>query len=142
MNDAEAFIAISDFATLKNDAGPIQGTVTIPSGLVLTAGQLYTQSSTITIGTKNAPSRVEIASTKESSVFYAGSVMVVYRNGQIAGPISVPYNIVAYSRRTDPNTITITAAITNPYGENLTTASGAETFTFEISSFLSPFENV
>ncbi len=138
MSKPENFIQNSDYATLKNDAtGSVS--VTFPSGLILTANELYTVTADLIIGTTNASSRVRIASSKESNVYYAGAVTIVGRTGIIAGPTNVPYNLVAFTTRINATTIRATVALTNPYSEGMATEFGTETFTFEVSTFLSPF---
>lgn len=139
MAKPENFISNSDYATLKNDSsGP--GTVSVTlTPVTLSAGQLYTASNTLTIGAQNASSRVRIASSKDSGTYYAGSVFVAARTGQIAGPLDVPYDVIGFLTRTSSTVVTATIAVTNPYGEDMIMATGNEVFTFEISTFLSPF---
>jgi hypothetical protein len=126
----------SGYATMKNDdTGTVS--VTFPASTVVTAVTAVTND--LVIGTINASSRVSVASSKEGNVYYTGSQMVVSRTGTVPGPISSPYTLAAYLTRVNATTVRATAVVSNPYGVNLTTSSGDETFTFEIGTFLSPF---
>lgn len=139
MAKPENFISNSDYATLKNDS-PGPGTISVTlTPITLTAGQLYTATNTLTIGAHNASSRVRIASSKDGGTYYAGSVFIANRTGQTAGPFDVPYDVIGYLTRTSPTVVTATVAVTNPYAEDMIMATGDEVFTFEISTFLSPF---
>lgn len=126
----------SGYATMKNDDDGTL-TVTFPSSTVVASVSSVT--SDLTIGTINASSRVRVASSKEGNIYYTGAQMVVLRNGTIATPGDSPYTLAAYLTRINATTIRATAVISNPYGVNMTSESGAETFTFEIDTFLSPF---
>lgn len=137
MSKPESFRVNLDYGTLKNDRrGSI--TVILPAA-VLEATQVYSATSSLSLGQQNASSRVRIASSKDGGVFYVGSALMCNRTGTIAGPTSVPYDIVGYIARTSPTIVTATVSVTNPYGEGMAMAFGDETFTFEISTFLSPF---
>lgn len=140
MTKPESFISNTDYATLKNDS-VIPGilSVILPGGVILSAGQIYTTSTTLSIGTINASSRIRVASSKDGGAYYAGLSLVATRTGFISGPVAVPYSVIAYLSRTSPTVITATISTANPYGENMIMAFGDEIFTFEISTFLSPF---
>jgi hypothetical protein len=138
MSKPEQFRLNTDYGSLKND-DTATVSVTVPGSMSLIDGTVYTATNTVTVGTVNASSRVRIASDKAGGTYYTGSVLIVTRTGTLPGPFGTDYNIIAYSTRISSSTIQVTALITNPYGDTLTTASGSETFSFELSTFLSPF---
>lgn len=138
MSRPEAFILTSDFATLKND-DRVTGSVTL-TPQILDANQIVTVSSDLVVGTIGASSRTRIASSKDGNEFYVCNVLSLTRTGQIAGPTDVLYNVFGFVSRISPTTVRISVSVQNPYAEGMGTAFGDETLTFEISTFLSPFQ--
>lgn len=131
----ENFILSTDYASPRNDAsGTLQ--VTVPSNVNISSGSVWTTSQTLTIGTRGASVRSQIASSKDSNKFYVGAWQDRIRNGNFG-----TYDIFIVLSRLSPETIVITASIFNPYGGTLVGAVGAETFTAEVKTYLSAFEN-
>lgn len=136
MNKPEQFIVTSDYATLKNDAtGAVS--VTFPGSQSIASNQLRTYTNTATLGTRGASLRTRIMSSKHGS-WYSCSTLSFSRNANMGG-MTVPYSISAFVTRTQPDEVTVIVSVLNPYDTSITTASGNETFTFELSTFLSPF---
>ena len=138
MSKPESFILTTDFATLKNDDS-VTGSVTLPAQ-ILSASQIVTVSQDLEVGTIGANSRIRIASSKDGNEFYACTILSLIRTGQISGPLNVSYNVVAFMSRISPTVVRISVSVQNPYAEGMGMAFGSEVITFEISTFLSPFQ--
>lgn len=131
----EQFILTTDYASPRNDAG---GTlqVTVPSNVNISSGEVWTASTTLTIGTIGASVRSQIASSKDSNKFYVGAWQDRIRTGNFG-----TYNIFIVLSRLSADTIIMNINIFNPYGGTLIGAAGAETFTADVKTYLSAFEN-
>lgn len=136
MTKPESFTITSDYAPLKND-GEAVFTLVLPASLFIAASATYSLSDTATIGTAGASERSQISSSKTGRR-YVGSIISIERSGTSGGgPAS--YNILATLTRSSATTLTAAVEIRNPYIGPLTTASGSETFTFYVSTFIPPF---
>lgn len=136
----ESFIATTDYATLKNDNfGIIQ--VTFPGGQFFTPGEEKIVTQSIELGTRNASVRSRIASNQSGNRFYACSSLSCNRTGWTDGapPPPVGYTILGTLVRTSPTTLEARVSVWNPYVGNLAIPAIDEVFTFEVSTFLSPF---
>lgn len=134
MNDPNNFIVSTDFATIKNDDSDSTLSVTIPSSVVVAANSIYTQTSIVTVGSAVSNIRARIKSSKDGR-WVVGSSMSIYRMGSPSF-----YDTLVTVTRESATQVRLTAFIRN--GDPslaLTGVSGAETFTAEVSTFLSPF---
>lgn len=134
---AEKFIMSSDFATLKND-GTGTVSVTLGGSITVPGGQVASVRAVLNVGTKGSLIRSRIASSKDATRFYACTSLTYLRFGTILGMPGF-HNVYGYVARTSPTQIECIVAVNNPYSDPLVTASGSETFTFEISTFIPPF---
>ena len=137
MTKPENFISTTDYATLKNDA-TITFQVTIPGGTVILGGGTYNLGQDFTVGSIGASERAKIASSKDGNIFYSTLQMSTVRVGTVLGFPAV-YNTNAYLRRSGPNTLRAELVIFNPYSDPLTGEAGDQVFTYEVNTFLSPF---
>lgn len=128
------FILNSDFASLKNDDGT-SVSVTFGGSTVISANSTASVTQDVVIGAQSSINRVQIASSKDSNKRYSTQALSFSRVGS-AGI----YNIYAFVSRISSTTLRCRVYVPNPFGSSLTTASGDETFTFYIDTFLSPFE--
>lgn len=139
---SERFILTTDFATLKNDNSG-NTTVTFPASQSVPAavgstGGYTIFTSDLTIGVQGALTRTQISSSKDSNIPYTVRRLSYQRSGIVSGsPAS--YTIDAFTFRLNANTIRFQVMVMNPYSSALTTATGAETFTFFINTFLPPY---
>lgn len=137
MTTPSQFIATSDYATLKNDNGT-STTVTFPASTVIAGSGSSVVTSDLVIGAAASINRVQISSSKDSNTRYATLSLSFGRTGTSSGsPAS--YDIFAFVTRISSTTLRCSAYVPNPYGASLTTATGDETFTFYIDTFLPPF---
>jgi hypothetical protein len=132
----------SDFATLKNDDSA-PATVVIPAsqsigGSVSAAGTSLDLSTDVTVGSAGAITRTQIASSKDSNKYRASRIVSFTRTGTVSG-FSTPYSVVVFAYRINATTMRCQVHILNPYSSTLTTASGSETISFDIQTFLPPF---
>lgn len=132
---AESFIYTSDFATLKNDDNGTT-TVTVPGGVSIAGGAVYTISADLTVGSQLGEARVRIKSSKQGSQFYLG-FFGANRTGTESG-FPAPYTLFALVSRISATQVRCTCMIPNPYSGTLTGAAGNETFTFTVNTFISP----
>lgn len=145
MTKPEQFISTTDYSTLKND--DVQTlTFVIPGSIVIPASApyYYVQTQTIQVGgVLGATARVEINTSRESSIWYSGSVLQVVADGtwSIAGGGEYPYYI--FVSRTSATTVTARVYIPNDGGAfgagSLTTEATARTVNIRIATFLPPF---
>lgn len=146
----ENFMLTTDFATLKNDDSATI-TITVPPNIVVPPSGTFTYSTStsVKVGTKAASLRTRMGSTRVSATrrFVTpflnttghGSVVVTGSGG---GTFPTQYSIYAFVSRTSPDTVTAYAVIQNSFGSpnaTLVCDGVTETFTFELSTFLSPF---
>lgn len=133
----EEFILTTDYATLKNDdSGTFQ--LVVPGSMSIGSGTTYTNSIDITLGSDSVNTRSQINSSRASTVWVAASQVDFPRTGTVGGSPS-PYTLFTIITRIGTNTLQISASIFNSNVGTLTTQSGAETITFDIRTFLSPF---
>lgn len=137
MSQPEQFILDSDFATLKNDN---QGTaqVTIPSSTSVAGSGSASFSTDLVIGASGAISRVRMSSTKDSNKWRISNAIDYTRIGVNSGS-PANYDIFLFVWRPSATVLRCQALIQNPYATTLTGASGAETVTFYVNTFLPPF---
>lgn len=133
----EEFILTTDYATLKNDdSGTFQ--LVVPGSMAILSGGFYSNTSNVTLGFKSANTRSQINSSRSSTIWTAASQVDFARTGTVLGSPS-PYSLFTMINRVGDNTIEISVLIFNNNANTLTTQSGAETITFDIRTFLSPF---
>jgi len=132
------FVLSTDYATLKNDAST-STTITIPASQVIAAGSQYIVTSDVVVGQTNAGLRGQISSSKDSNKRYLGTYQSRVRSGLITG-FPATYDLNVYAARLSSNTVRVTVTVFNPYSDPLTTATGDETFTIYLTTFLSPFQ--
>lgn len=133
----ENFISSTDFATLKNDAY-VTFQAVLPGGQTVPAGGIYNVGFDFTAGSQGSSERARIASDKEGNVFYSTLQLSTIRFGSTGGSPTT-YNSVAYLRRATPTTLRAELVIYNPYSTPLICEATPETFSFEVNTFLSPF---
>lgn len=133
MTKPTSFITTSDYATLKNDAGS-SGTVTVPASFTVGAANTKTYTTNLTLGSTGSINRVQISSSKDSNTIYSTGLHARTRTGSLGA-----YTIYSFVTRTSATNLQLTCIIPNPYGATLTGASGDETFTFYVNTFLPPF---
>jgi hypothetical protein len=133
----EEFILTTDYATLKNDdSGTFQ--LVVPGSMSVAAGGSYSNTSSITLGSNSVNTRSQINSSRSSTVWTAASQVDFTRTGTVLG-VPTAYSLFTVISRTGTHTLQIAALIFNPNANTLTTQSGSETITFDIRTFLSPF---
>lgn len=137
MTKPNEFTSSSDFATFKGDAKG-NGTVNVPSSVVVAGSGIYTNSIDLTIGKQGAIVRGQISSSKEASEFYSGQMMSVERTGTVSGSPAT-YSVYAFFHRPSPTTLRLQVIVPNPYSPTLVGAAGVETFTFFANTFIPPY---
>jgi hypothetical protein len=137
MSKPDNFIFTSDFPTIKND-GVSSTTVTLPGSVSVAGNGSVTYTSDITVGSIGGIINGRIASSKNSTDWYAGQVQIVTRTGKVGG-VDALYGVVAFMYRLNSTTVRCVAHILNPYSSTLTGATGNEIFYFYVSTYLSPF---
>lgn len=137
MNDPNNFIVSTDFATIKNDDSDSTLSVTIPSSVVVAANSIYTQTSVVTVGSAVSNIRARIKSSKDGRWVVGASLSMLRTGTNAFGPAS--YRTLVTVTRESATQVRLTAFIRNADPDAVTTASGAETFNAEVSTFLSPF---
>jgi len=137
MTTPSSFISTSDYATFKNDGST--STFVVYAASTSVAGNGYSiVSADIAIGKQASINRVQISSSKDSSKRYSSLSLSFNRIGLVGGS-AAPYTVVAYMSRTSATNLRCSVYVPNPYSSTLTTATGNETFTFYIDTFLPPF---
>lgn len=131
------FISTTDYATLKNDASTTL-TVVVPGSASMPMNTVNNYTTTATIGQAGSSIRGRGNSSRNATIWYVANQVSFQRTGTLSGS-PTPYTLTAVVYRTAPDTLTLLATIFNPYAGTLTTQSGSETITFEVSTFLSPF---
>ena len=137
MNDPNNFIVSTDFATIKNDDSDNTPSVTIPSSVVVAANSIYTQTSIVTVGSAVSNIRARIKSSKDGR-WVVGASLSMLRVGS-SGGVPAFYDTLVTVTRESATQVRLTAFIRNGDIYPLTAVSGAETFSAEVSTFLSPF---
>lgn len=135
MNKPEDFILTTDYATSKGD-GRASVQVTMPGGTTVPAAGFATVTQDFEVGSIGSIMRCRIASSKNSNQFYVTPQISFTRN---ASPGMYP--IFAYVSRVSPSTVRATVIIPNPYNVSFSSASGNETFTFEVTTIIPPVPN-
>ena len=138
MTKPEAFISSSDYATLKNDNS---GTVTlfIPTGDSVPIGGRKTYENFIDIGQKNAGLRVQNATDLYGSQFSPGTTLITYTTVTIDVFTGVLQTLYVNLERTSPTRLRVYVNIDNNTGLSMTITGPTQTITFDINTFLSPF---
>lgn len=137
MTKPESFSYISDFPSLKND-GKTTLTVTLPGSSVIAGGATLSLTATATLGTAGATERTQIYSSK-LVYYWVGPALEIAREGSYAGVLGTYYT-TAELYRSSATQVTALVYIANTSGSTLTTEAGDETFTFDVASFIAPFE--
>lgn len=137
MSKPENFILTSDFATLKND-GEETTFVVMPSAISVTGNGSYSVSADIVMGTNGSITRSLIGSSKDSDKWYATNSISYLRTGIASGSPAI-YEIYAFVWRPNATTIRCQLHIQNPYSVTLTGATGAETISFVVNTYLPPY---
>lgn len=133
------FIAISDFATLKNDnKGSI--TLTLPSSLSVAAASTASITSSLTIGAPGSSFRSRIIASVDNISYVATNVGYGRTSGATVSGFPVGYEVFVSVHRTSPTELSLIAFIPNPYGSTLSIKSGlAGTITAYVATFLPPY---
>ena len=136
MSKPNSFTLSSDFATLKNSELGLTATVTVPSASVVSASSYREWHTDITISEPFAIASCRIASSKNSNKYIIGNAtdMLRYTSGGI-----VSYDIYCFVWRVNSTTVRFQALIQNPYSVSMTCASGDETFSLYMYTFVPPF---
>lgn len=137
MNNPNNFIVTTDFATIKNDDSDNTLSVTIPSSVVVGPGSIYTQTSVVTVGSSVSNIRGRIRSSKDGRWVVGGSISIYRIGTNIYGPAF--YDILVTITRESATQVRLTAFIRNIDTIAITCEAGAETFSAEVNTFLSPF---
>lgn len=133
----EEFILTTDYATLKNDdSGTFQ--IVVPGSFNIGSGSSYYNPTDIILGSDSVNTRSQINSSRSSTVWTAASQVDFQRTGTVGGS-PAGYSLLTSINRVDNDTLRIAVNIFNVYAGTLTTQSGSETITFDIRTFLSPF---
>lgn len=133
----EEFILTTDYATLKNDdSGTFQ--LAVPGSMVIASGGTFSSSMDVIIGDDSVNTRSQINSSRASTIWVAASQVDFERTGTVLGSPS-PYTLFTTINRIGTNTLQLAVAIQNNNIDPLTTQAGDETITFDIRTFLSPF---
>lgn len=137
-NKPEQFILTSDYGTLKNDA---TGTITlsIPSGITIPSGDFREYSNTLTIGTINASTRIQITSSADPSNWTYGNMREVILRIRDSSSFEYDQSYVVNVERTSSTDIRMYIRIPNLSPFPFTIISGVQTVTADIATFLSPF---
>lgn len=138
MSKPDNFILNSDYATLKNDARN-SASVTFPGSQSIGANVVRSYQSTINLGEGGSSIRSRISSSKDSNNWYACTSIYYIRTGTVSGSPAT-YDLRGVITRTSPTEVTVIAAVLNPYGSTLVTASGDEVLSFLVNGFLPPFD--
>ncbi len=134
----EEFILNSDFATLKNDSVNNSASITVPSLITLLGLGVAESHVDLSAGLIGAGIRSRIRSSKFSNRWLAVPQLVFTRIGTSGGNPSF-YQIIAYVYPINAGTIRCSVMVVNPVNAPLTGATGAETFDFNVATFLPPF---
>ena len=139
MTKPSNFTLSSDYATLKNDAtGTLS--VTLPSGVVIPAATVYTQTDTISIGTPGASYRSRVNSTKRTQWLISKSIIYSYSSGATIPPsVSVNYDIFVSIVKQSSTQVVLRVSIPNAYTDPMTVSGLAQTVTAHVATFLPPF---
>lgn len=137
MTKPALFISTTDFPTLKNDATATANGI-IAGSLTIAGGSHVTNFGDVTIGTLGSLARGRISSTKNSSDFYLGQIILFDRTGTQGG-FPAPYTVAAFMFRIAPTTLRLQIYISNPYAGTLTCEAVDETITFYLNTFVPPF---
>lgn len=134
----ESFILSSDYATLKNDN---KGTVaiTVPANQSIANNSVLILQASIQIGTKGAISRSRITSSRYN-ITSPTPVLITNAIGTYSGH-PVNYTIFAFTSRSAADIVTCYVSIAGDGFSpgSFTTANTAETFTFNVNTFIPPF---
>lgn len=135
-NDPIKYKLTTDFATMKGDGyGQVQ--VTFPGSQSIPASQTRSYSATISLGVQGSIIRSRIYTNLSPRKVSASSA--AYAKTGTAGGFSAFYSLNAFISRSSPTDIQCTLIVANNNNVTLTTASGSETVTFDISTFIPPF---
>lgn len=133
----EEFILTTDYATLKNDDSGLLSLV-VPGSMSLGSGAVYSNFTDINLGGDSVNLRAQINSSRTSTIWTASSQVAFNRTGTLGG-MSVPYTLLSAIDRIDVGTLRVSVGMFNPYPGTMITQAGSETITFDMRTFLSPF---
>lgn len=137
MSKPENFILNTDYPTLKNDdVGTVS--ISIPASIVIDAGDYWSSSQTIDIGTSGSVIRSTIKSSRNNKEYVSSTIA---EGLYASAPSGVVYYLSIDVYRTSPTQITVYASIVNTVFPSsiMQTSSTAETITVKLATFLSPF---
>lgn len=128
----------SDYDSLGNN-GTYTGSVTIPSNASIPGNgrNLYN----IDVQVPNGSIQdVMFTSSRTPTFDYTATIQTsLDRTGSSGGNPAATYGIIVNSYTISPGVVRLEAAIPNPYSTPLSGQSGAETITFKLYTFNSPF---
>lgn len=142
MTKPSELILSTDFPNLKND-DRFGGTITVSGGIII-PGNSYVQGyGDAKAGKIGSLVRGRISSSKQTDssgnpVSYTGQGISFNRTGTMMG-FSVPYAVTCFMYRVSPTDVRIQVYIANPYSDTLTGASGDETITFQVNTYIAPY---
>lgn len=138
MTKPEMFISTSDYATLKNDnSGILQ--LYIPTGDSVPIGGRTTYESFIDIGQRNAGLRVQNATDLYGNDYSPGTTLITYTTVTIDVFTGVLQTLYVNLERISPTRLRAYTNIDNNTGLSMTITGTPQTVTFDINTFLSPF---
>lgn len=141
MTKPENFILTTDYATLKNDAIG-QMVLSITSGVTIASLSSYTYETFLDIGQINAGVRGYIGTTKFADLYavFNGSfdVRILTRYNTTGNPTTELY-LTTILERISPTRLRLYCQVGNPFAFSITVMD-SQTVTFELATFLSPFQ--
>lgn len=138
MTKPEAFISTTDYATLQNDNQGIL-TLFIPTSASVPIGGRVTYQNFITLGKKNAGLRAQVASDLYGGLFSPGTTIITYTTVTIDVFTGVLQTLYVNLERINPTTLRAYVNIDNFTGLSMTVTGTPQTITFDINTFISPF---
>lgn len=134
------FIQTSDYGTLKNDSASTTMSVTINNGLVFNPSNPLLGSQTISVGTRNAPIRARMTTTKRGGTWIVGTFLFEYPvNMQVTGFPVAGYSLYCSLYRISPTDMRLDVFAEGGSGPNITVRETV-VVTAVFTTFLSPLD--
>jgi hypothetical protein len=137
MDKPQEYNVTTDYATPKNDGDGIISVI-VSGSLTVASNAIQEFTSQINIGTLPSSMRAQGNSSRAPDDWIPANQISFTRTGTVGG-LPASYDLSATLMRNSLTTVLLSVAIYNVYGSTLTTQSGSETITFDVSTLLPPF---
>lgn len=140
MTRPQQYTQNTDFDAMKND-DTVSISFQIVSGTSIAAGGAYTPEAFADVGQKNATIRAHGMSSRYADRWTVGTIYNTLVESTLPSiPITYDENIQCYVERVSATRIRAWCTIVNLNGVTQVISGATQTITFEVRTFVSPFE--